>query len=112
MVAPAQLASPARESHIAALIACGIAVTLVTMRLFEAPYNPATYIRLCVSLAAIGCVVLARQRSVVQRAVIFVALDGLGGVIAFAFVDVPFVIGHQEQIGHLALALARVLNAH
>lgn len=111
MVAPAQLRTPARESQIAALIACAIALTLVTVRLFEAPHNPATYIRLCVSLAAVACVVLARQRSLLQRAVIFVGLESLGGVIAFAFVDVPFVMGHQQQIGQIALALVHALNA-
>jgi len=31
-------------------------------------------------------------------------------VIAFAYVDVPFVVNHQEQIGRLAVAIATQLH--
>jgi len=48
---------------------------------------------------------LARQQSLLRRATLFIALEAIGGIVAFAYVDVPFVVNHEQQIGGLAVTI-------
>jgi len=94
-----------RTNHFAAAILVALALGLVAVRFFEDPGNPATILRMFVSLVAASFVILAHRQSLLRRATIFVALEGLGGLIAFTYVDVPFVVGHQRQIADFALTI-------
>jgi len=84
-----------------------MACVFVAIRFLEAPTNPAASIRALFAVAAIGYVLFARQKTLVQRATVFVALEALGGFVAFTYIDVPFVVSHQAQIGDLAITLYR-----
>jgi uncharacterized membrane protein len=90
-----------------AAIGITMAAVFCAVRLLEAPANPATTIRILVSVVAVGVLLFARQHTMLQRATAFVALEALGGFIAFTYVDVPFIMSHQAQIGHLAITLYR-----
>ncbi len=94
------------------MVCVSSAALFASVRLFEDPTNPATLARAFASALAIACVFFARRQSLLNRAAIFVALESVGGVVAFAFVDVPFIENHQEQIGRLALALYTVIHPH
>jgi hypothetical protein len=103
----ARMGSPRVESRLgpAAVLLCVPAIAFVVVRLIESPGNPATAFRILMSALAIGFVLFARHKSMMQRATVFVALEALGGFFAFAYVDVPFVVSHQSQIGALAISL-------
>jgi hypothetical protein len=89
----------------AAVVLCCLAILIVAFRIFESPANPATAFRVLMSVLALGFVLFARQRSMMQRAGMFVCLEALGGVVAFAYIDAPFVVSHQPQINALVLSL-------
>ena len=90
-----------------AAIGITLAAVFTAIRLLEAPTHPATTIRILMSVIAVGVLIFARRHTMLQRATAFVALEALGGFIAFTYVDLPFIMSHQSQIGHLALALYR-----
>lgn len=111
----ARLGAPAaatKTNHIAMIVCVASAAVFASVRLFEDPSNPATLARALASALAIACVCLARRQSLLNRAAIFVALESIGGVVAFAFVDVPFIEHHREQIGGLALAVYTAIHPH
>jgi hypothetical protein len=98
-------AGATRHNHLAAGAFVAIASCLAATRALEDPGNPATLFRMAVSLVAIAFVVLARRQSLLRKATIFFALEAVGGVVSFAYIDVPFVMHHQAQIHHIALLL-------
>jgi hypothetical protein len=109
----ARVESPPRvESRFspAAIVLITIASIFAGLRLFEDPASPATAFRILMSGMAIGFVIFARRKSIMQRAAVFVGLEALGGLIAFFYVDVPFVLGHKVQIGALAVFLYRGMH--
>jgi 4-amino-4-deoxy-L-arabinose transferase-like glycosyltransferase len=110
MIARFEAPPAARSNHIVAAVGCAVAFGLVSVRFLEAPENPATYLRLLVSIVAVASVVIARRQSLLRRATIFVALEALGGLLAFTYVDLPFVLGHQHQIDQLALLIYQTLH--
>jgi hypothetical protein len=94
-----------RNGQLATGAFIAIAFVFATARALEDPGNPATFFRMAVSLLAIAFVVLARRQSLLHKATIFFALEALGAVVTFAYIDVPFVVHHQAQIHHFALVL-------
>ena len=101
-----------KGNHLALLAIVASAALFASVRFFEDPTNPATLARALASALAIACVCLARRQPLLNRAAIFVALESIGGVVAFAFVDVPFIENHREQIGQLALTVYTVMHPH
>lgn len=110
MIARIESAPVARTNHVVAAAGCALALGFVAIRYFEDPANPATIFRIIVSLIAIACVVVARRQSLLHRATLFFGLEALGGLIAFAYVDVPFVLAHQHQIDTLAIAIYTIIH--
>jgi hypothetical protein len=109
----ARLDAPAgatRHNHLAAGAFLAIALLFVGVRAFEDPASPATFFRIGVSAIAIGFVFLARRQSLLHKATIFFALEALGGIVSFLYIDVPFVVHHQAQIGHLAVSIYASLH--
>jgi hypothetical protein len=110
----ARLGAPAvatRSNQLAAVLLVAMAVLFVSVRVLEDPANPATFFRVLVSGLAIACVYLARRQSLLRRATIFIALEAIGGLVAFTYIDVPFVVNHQEQIGRFALAVYTLIHS-
>lgn len=89
---------------------CAVAVLFLACRILESPANPATTFRIVMSVLALGFVLFARRTSLVRRATVFVALEALGGFVAFAYVDVPFIVSHQAQIGAVAATVYDGIN--
>jgi hypothetical protein len=112
MIARLEAPPAARSNHIVAALGCALALGFVGIRFLEAPDNPATLLRVLISIAAVTCVFIARRQSLLRRATLFVVLEALGGIVAFTYVDVPFVVGHQRQIGLLALSIYHQLQHH
>ena len=110
VIARLRAPAPAQTNQLTAGLLVAVAAVFVVVRLFEDPASPATLLRVVVSLIAVGFVLLARRQSLLRKATNFFTLEALGGVIAFAYVDVPFVVNHQEQIGRLAVAIATQLH--
>jgi hypothetical protein len=98
-------AGATRNNHLAAGAFVAIASCFAVARAMEDPGNPATLLRIVFSLAAIAFVLLARRQSLLHKATIFFAFEAVGAVVAFAYIDVPFVMHHQAQIHHLALTV-------
>jgi hypothetical protein len=98
-------AQSARTSHVTVAILVALALGFAGVRFLEAPGNPATLLRMFVSLIAAGFVIIAHRQSLLRRATIFVALEGIGGLIAFTYV------GHQRQISDFALAVYDHIHA-
>ena len=78
---------------------------MATVRLWETHGDLAVWLRAGCSLAALGVVLAAHRQSLVRRAMFAFALEATAGAFTFAYVDVPFVHGHQAQIGALAVAM-------
>jgi hypothetical protein len=105
MIARLEAPNAARSNHTATALFVAMALGPASIRLFEDPGNPATIIRLLVGAIALTVVLLARQQSLLRRATLFIALEAIGGIVAFAYVDVPFVVNHEQQIGGLAVTI-------
>lgn len=105
MIARLEAPSPARANRTATALFVALALAPASIRLFEDPANPATIIRVLVGAIAVTVVLLARHQSLLRRATLFIALEAIGGLVAFAYVDVPFVVNHQQQIGGIAVAI-------
>jgi hypothetical protein len=104
MIARLEAPSAARNYTTTAMF-FALALAPAGVRLFEDPGNPATIIRVLVGAIAVTVVLLARHQSLLRRATLFIALEAIGGLVAFAYVDVPFVVNHQQQIGGIAVAI-------
>ncbi len=91
-----------------ALVLVAIAATLA--RVGEIPGHPLALLRVLVSMVAIGFLAFGPVASFGRRAVAVVVLEAAFGIATFAFVDVPFVVDHQPQIGSFAAALVARLD--
>ncbi len=91
-----------------------IAIAATAARIGEIPEHPLVFVRVLVSILAIGFLTLGPAASFGRRAIALVAIEGVFGIATFAFVDVAFVIDHQPQIGSIAAMLveqlARIVN--
>ena len=83
-----------------------VAIAALVTRAVETPATPLAIVRTLVSAAAIAFVWFAPFQSFARRAMVVLAFEAVFGTIAFALVDVPFVMDHQRQIGMLALSIA------
>ena len=82
-----------------------VALAATAARIGEIPGHPLVLLRVLFSMVAIGFLALGPSASFGRRAVAVVALEGVFGIATFAFVDVPFVVDHQPQIGSFTAAL-------
>lgn len=85
-----------------------VAVTLAALitRACEMPVTPLGIGRIVFSLAALAFVCFAPYQSFARRAIVVLVFEAIAGTLAFMLVDVPFVFGHQQQIGMAAVAIA------
>ncbi|GAC1302766.1 MAG: hypothetical protein NVS2B3_09340 [Vulcanimicrobiaceae bacterium] len=107
MIAPRSLCSlPARRHTPAQSLLVAVAIAALVTRAFETPATPLALVRTLFSAAAIAFVWFAPFQSFARRAMVVLACEAIFGTIAFACIDVPFVMDHQRQIGMLALSIA------
>lgn len=80
-------------------------------RVSETPASLLGWSRLCVSLAAIAIIAIARRRDLAQRVLLAFLLEAASGIATFAYVDVPYVTGHTVEIADAAASVyARVTH--
>ncbi len=92
-------------------------VATVSMTLWHAfgqseAFWPNGLIRTVVSLGAVAAVYAARRQTFFKQAMYVLAVEAVGGSIAFALVDIPFVEGHHAQIESFAVGTYERFNAH
>jgi len=100
----------AGSANLPLLLVVGITAAMLAVRLAEAHGDPLMWLRATFSLGALAFVVFARRHSLVRRALFAFALEAVGGILTFVYVDVPFVHAHQAQIGSLAVAVDGIVE--
>lgn len=58
------------------------------------------------SALAIGFLCFSSYKTIARRAMTVLAFEALVGLVAFVYVDVPFVLDHQRQIGFVAISIS------
>ncbi len=91
-------------SGVPLLLVIGTSAAMLGVRLLETQGDPLVYVRVALSLGALG-IVFAGRRNLLRSAVLAFALEATGGILTFIYVDVPFVNAHRTEIGGLALTL-------
>ncbi len=76
----------------------GLSLGMACARIAEAPASPLAWLRICVTLGAVGIVAFARRQNIVQRALLAFTLEAVSGVATLLYVDVPFVNQHAVPI--------------
>ena len=94
-----------RRRNWAAFALVLVAIAATVARIGEIPGHPLALLRVLVSIVAIGFLALGPSATFGRRAVAVVALEAVFGIATFTFVDVPFVVDHQPQIGSFTAAL-------
>jgi len=95
----------AGSANLPLLLVIGITAAMLAVRLAEAHGDPAMWLRAAFSLGVLALLMFGRRRNLVRRAVFAFALEAVAGILAFFYVDVPFVNAHQAQIGSLAVSV-------
>lgn len=107
MIAPPSLISfSARSRSLPKLVLAFSAIFVLAVRALETPPSLALAVRVVVSVLTIGFVCFSSYKTFARRAIVVLACEALVGLIAFAFVDLPFVLDHRQQIGTMAIAIS------
>ncbi len=89
----------------------GVPLAMACARVFETPSSSLGWSRLCVSLAALVIIAIARRRDFARRLLLAFMLEAASGITTFAYVDLPFVTDHTNAIaGGVASAYARMTH--
>lgn len=104
--APSLLSFSARRRSVSEVVLVAFAIAALAVRAVEITATPVAFLRILLSVLTVGFICFAPVQTLARRAIAVIVFEALVGSIAFAFIDLPLVLEHRQQIGTLAVGIA------